>query len=242
MWVDAGEAKEAGAVVVANNLTGVALLKTDSDNKTTIDTQGVYKLSVVANDGSASAVAIGQVIFAASTGVLSKIASGVIFGIALEAITSGATAEIMVLQAKGNLTQLVNNAIGSAQMNPQYMKVATSALTAGAENAFAFAWQNPHDAAILVHRVIVDVTAEGDTSSTLDVGTAATATTNGDNFLDGVDITSAGIFDNITAAASARKMDEKDGTTDYITGQILAGNAATLAGFVYIYYTQVQSA
>ena len=140
---------------------------------------------------------------------------------------------------------VANNAITSAKASPQYLKVAVVALTGGLENAFAFAWQNPESVAVLVHRVLVDVThIAGTAGALLDIGTAANATTHSDNLIDGLDIQAAtGLFDNITDKGSSGKtrqrMDEKNGSTDYITGQILVANASALTGNVYIYYTAV---
>ncbi|HMZ31440.1 MAG TPA: hypothetical protein PLY13_02985, partial [Methanoregulaceae archaeon] len=128
---------------------------------------------------------------------------------------------------------------------PEFIQVARADLTAGLENAFAFAWQNPEATAILVHRVLVDVTAvAGTAGALLDVGTAGNATTHSDNLLDGLDIQAAtGLFDNIEDKGSngktRQRLDAKDGTTDYITGQILAAAGSSLAGKVYIYYTAV---
>lgn len=123
------------------------------------------------------------------------------------------------------------------------VKVAKVALASGDQNEYAFAWQNPESSAIIVRRVLVDVTTAAGAAATMDVGTANDATTNGDNLLDGVDINSVHVVDNIddqsTEGESKQKMDEKGGTTDHITGQILSDNAGALAGNVYIEYVVV---
>ncbi|MBI5954454.1 MAG: hypothetical protein HY865_22585 [Chloroflexi bacterium] len=124
------------------------------------------------------------------------------------------------------------------------MKVAKVALTAGNANAFAFAWQNPESSKILVTRVLIDRTTAGGTgSSVLNVGPGATATTASDTLIDGLDLNATGIADNIsnigTNGLSTAKLDENGGTTDYITGQILAANAASLVGNAYIFYITV---
>lgn len=122
-------------------------------------------------------------------------------------------------------------------------KVAKGTLTAGNANAFAFAWQNPESSAILVTKVLVDVTTKSATSgSLLDVGPGATATTHSDTLIDGLDIATAVITgDNITNKGTNGKslcrLDVAGGTTAYITGQILVQNAAALAGKYYIFYT-----
>lgn len=90
-------------VLVGAALTGVALTDTGSDGKLVIDTEGAYDLSVKGVDGSGnSAVAAGDIIYyvEADTPKLSKKATGVKYGVALEAVTSGATATIQVKLGK----------------------------------------------------------------------------------------------------------------------------------------------
>jgi len=88
-------------VVVGNGLAGVALTDYDTvDGKATIEVEGVYDLSVQAvNDTGNSAVAVGDRLYYAgsTTPWLSKKKAGKFFGIALEAVTTGATATIEVL-------------------------------------------------------------------------------------------------------------------------------------------------
>lgn len=121
------------------------------------------------------------------------------------------------------------------------IKVAKGTLTAGNANAYAFAWQNPESSKIIVQRAVVDVTTAGGTAtSVLDVGSAADGTTHSDNLIDGADLNAVATYDNIddqgTNGKSKAKLDENGGTTDYITGQILVANAASLVGKYYIEY------
>lgn len=124
-------------------------------------------------------------------------------------------------------------------------KVAKGTLTAGNANAFAFAWQNPETTAIIVTRVVIDVTTKSASAgSLLDVGPGATATTHSDTLIDGLDIATAVITaDNITNKGdngkSLCRLDVAGGTTAYITGQILAQSAAALVGKYYIFYTVI---
>uniref|UniRef100_A0A6M3L2Z8 Uncharacterized protein n=1 Tax=viral metagenome TaxID=1070528 RepID=A0A6M3L2Z8_9ZZZZ len=118
------------------------------------------------------------------------------------------------------------------------------ALTAGNANAFAFAWQNPETYKILVTRVVVEVTTPGGTvNSVLDVGTGASATTHNDNFLDGINLNAAAVYDSMNSTDKGTNgvmkpvlLDENGGTTDYLTGQILVANAAALVGKYYVFY------
>lgn len=96
--VPAGTAS--GDPVVDGQIPGVALSAIDAANKASVSVRGVYSLSVKAIDGGGnSAVAEGDVIYyvSADTPKLSKKNTGVRFGYALDAITSGSTATIRVL-------------------------------------------------------------------------------------------------------------------------------------------------
>lgn len=86
--------------VIVGQMAGVAVTDYSSvTGKATIDFGGVYNLSVKGiNDAGNSAVALGDALYyvTGDTPVISKKASGVFFGYALEAVSSGATATIMV--------------------------------------------------------------------------------------------------------------------------------------------------
>lgn len=117
-------------------------------------------------------------------------------------------------------------------------------LTAGIADAFAFTWQNPHGEEIIVHKVIIRLSVAGGTAgSLLNVGTAANATTESDNLIDGVDLNAVTIYDNHEDKGdngkTRQKVDEKGGATDWITGRITVENASDLQGKYYIYYSIV---
>lgn len=89
----------AGDPVVKGQIPGVALTDTDGDGNVTVQTRGVFDLSVKGVDGSGNAaVAIGDILYytAGDTPKLGKKTTGVRFGYALEAITSGSTDTIKV--------------------------------------------------------------------------------------------------------------------------------------------------
>lgn len=122
--------------------------------------------------------------------------------------------------------------------------IAKVALTAGNTNAYAFAWQNPEASKIVVERVLVRLaTAGGTATSVLDVGVVANATSTSDTLIDGLDLNTTGLFDNIvdkgTNGKARQLVDEKGGTNDYVTGKILVANAAAVVGDVYIVYFTV---
>ena len=135
--------------------------------------------------------------------------------------------------------QLLSSAtdIDNASQYGKYSKVAISSLLSGNVDEFAFAWQNTTGEDIIITRVLVDVTTAGGTASaTLTVGTAATATTEGDDLITGADIDTTAAYDNLDLAnegvATFKKLDDGE----FITGRIKTANAASLAGDVYIFY------
>jgi hypothetical protein len=120
------------------------------------------------------------------------------------------------------------------------LKMDSGSLTAGSANDFCFAWQNPESVQIAVLRVIIDITTAGAATSVIDVGSAANATTHSDNLLDGIDASAVATYNNIddagTNGKSVQILDEKGGTTDYVTGQILVADATSLVGTYRIFY------
>lgn len=92
-------APASGDPVVVGQIPGVALTAERTDGTTSIQLDGAFDLSVKGIDGSGnSAVAPGDILYyvAADTPKISKKATGVRFGYALEAVGSGATATIAV--------------------------------------------------------------------------------------------------------------------------------------------------
>lgn len=87
-----------GDPVLIGQIPGVALIAEGADGLTTVKTDGVATLSVKGTSGSNAAIAAGDILYyvTGNTPKLSVTTSGVRFGYALEAVTSGATATIRV--------------------------------------------------------------------------------------------------------------------------------------------------
>lgn len=127
------------------------------------------------------------------------------------------------------------------------MKVAKVALTGGLADAIAFAWQNPETSKIIVPLMVVDITVAGGTgTAVIDVDVVANATATGNTIFDGIDANATALLQNTNVSDTgtngnekAHKVDEKDGSNDYITGKILVEAASALEGYVYIFYTKV---
>lgn len=117
------------------------------------------------------------------------------------------------------------------------MKVLRITLTAKNADAFSFAYPNPFAQAMVIFNVSVYITTGGGTAgSVIDIGVGAAATTHADNIIDGLAVDTAGVFDNITNKGTNGKTSAVLGVGQYLTGQILTQNAATLAGVVFVTY------
>lgn len=95
----AGADIASGDPVVIGQLPGVAAVTAANGATCVAETTGVFSLSVAGiNAGGNSAVAVGDAIYyvAADTPKLNKKNTGVLFGYALGAVTSGQTATIPV--------------------------------------------------------------------------------------------------------------------------------------------------
>ena len=117
-------------------------------------------------------------------------------------------------------------------------KVALTAVTSTAAGG-VLSLANPEGEALIVTRLILDITTASTGAATVDAGIAANGTTSSDTLIDGLDVNAAaGTFDNTVSGGTNGKGAKKWGTTQYLT--ITA--SATLAGLVgnaYIEYIRV---
>ena len=123
----------------------------------------------------------------------------------------------------------------------QRIRRASGALGSADTGGGVVSWQNPEDVAIIVTRLVLDITTKSTAACTLDAGPGATATTVADTLIDGLDANAAaGVFDNIedqgTNGKSTARLDEAGGTTDYLTVSKKTGAAAGIVGNYHIFY------
>lgn len=89
-----------GNPVLVGQIPGVALIDEEADGQTTVDTGGVYSLSVkgMTNAAAASAVVAGDLLYFTAGAVppINKDTTGVRFGYALGAVGGGLTVAIPV--------------------------------------------------------------------------------------------------------------------------------------------------
>jgi len=128
----------------------------------------------------------------------------------------------------------------SAAGSNRAVKVAKVALGAADTGGGVLAWANPESDSILIQRIIFDVTTKSAEACTLDVGTTATgATTSSDNLMDGINVATAGVFDNITNKGDNGKSLQKLAAGKWVTASKASGAAEGLAGFAYIEYVVI---
>jgi hypothetical protein len=118
---------------------------------------------------------------------------------------------------------------------PPPAKVALAAVDSGGG---IFSWVNPYSAAILVNKVIVDVTTAASGACSIDIGeTAVNGTTQADNLIDGLDIhTSTGQYSTVDQAGANGKERIKVPSGAWMTGSKDSGTSSGLVGYVYIFH------
>jgi hypothetical protein len=118
------------------------------------------------------------------------------------------------------------------------MRQAIVALVGATIHAGVVAWQNPEGAAIIILRVLVDVTTIATAAGALSAGTTATnATTASANLIDTLDVHSAtGLFDNVTDGGTLGKARQKLASGKWVTISEASGNLTGLVGNLYIQY------
>ena len=106
-------------------------------------------------------------------------------------------------------------------------------------DAGSVGWVNPEETAILISKVVVDVTTIATAAGTLSVGYAAT-NVSANNLIDTLDCHSAtGTFDNITDKGSSGKSRQKCASGYYVTFNTASGALAGMVANAYITYTRI---
>ncbi|MEB3196812.1 MAG: hypothetical protein VKP62_06370 [Candidatus Sericytochromatia bacterium] len=133
----------------------------------------------------------------------------------------------------------LQNAAGSVTFD-RSVKVAKVALAAVDTAGGVFAWANPEAGAIIVERVVIDVTTASSAACTVDVGvTATSATTSADNLLDGQSVATAAVLDNIENQGTNGKSAGRLASGKWVTASVASGASAGLVGSAYIHYILV---
>jgi len=103
-------------------------------------------------------------------------------------------------------------------------------LTASDSAGGVFSEENTYGSDLVITRVILQVTTGASGACTLDIGTAADATTSGNNLITAVDVADAGIFDNIADKGASGTSRLKFGSGGFCNGSLDAGATAGIVG------------
>ena len=133
----------------------------------------------------------------------------------------------------------IADAAGSVTFD-RSVKIVRVALGVADTGGGVFGWVNPEVGAILVTRVVLDVTTATTGASTVDVGYTVTgATTLSDTLLDGVNLATAGVFDNVENQGTNGVSAVKVPAGKWLTASKASGACAGLAGYAYIHYNLI---
>lgn len=147
-------------------------------------------------------------------------------------------ATLVALQSDATVLGNVADA-AAGQAFSRIEKIAVVELADANTGGGVLSWENEEDTAIIITRLIVDVTTESTAACTVDFGTTAVnATTSSDNLLDGVDVAAVAMFDNLDAndVGTSGKTKQKLAAGDWVTGSMAGGDATDLVGKAYIHY------
>lgn len=126
------------------------------------------------------------------------------------------------------------NGVGRADVSKFAGFWLQGALTANDAAGGVFSVENTYGTNLAVLRVVIQVTTIASDTCTIDVGTAANATTSSDKLLDGLDVrTATGVFDNIDDQGTNGQSCLKWPSGEFVNGS-MAGGGAT-AGLVGTY-------
>ena len=139
----------------------------------------------------------------------------------------------------GNLT-LTGALVPAGSYRPvQYYKASIDSSIAGTTTAGGvFRFVNPFSStssAALVLGVYVHLgTAASSATATIDIGTATASSVSGDNLIDGIALTGAGVFNNVASSGTnGTAIGRTLASNGWITGTVATGNISNVVGNVY---------
>ena len=155
----------------------------------------------------------------------------------------GEWTEFKLNRDNGALQYTSTDTVVPARRITHIVKVPLDGATINAATGGVVAWQIPSASAILIERVIIDITTVATGACTLDIGyTATSAATSSDTLLDGIDANAAtAVFDSMNAAldSGANALAQKGAAGKWITVDEKTGDATGLVANLYIYYTNI---
>lgn len=156
-----------------------------------------------------------------------------------ESVLAAALSLASALTATAAQLNQIADAFGTVSFN-RAVKCARVALAAVDSGGGVFSWANPEAGAILVQRVMLDVTTQTSGACTVDVGmTSVSGTTSADNLIDGLSLATAGLYDNVEDQGTNGTSRQKVATGKWVTGSVASGASSGLVGYVYIFYVNL---
>ena len=130
--------------------------------------------------------------------------------------------------------------VTGARLNDQNVRVASGVLTAGAQHAKIFSWQNTVVSGdIIVWLVTTDITTVSTAAAKINVGQASTEVES-DNLIDGAALNTLGVRNSILDEGTNGKGAQHVADDEWITGFEDDSAASTdLVGKFYIFYTKI---
>jgi hypothetical protein len=102
------------------------------------------------------------------------------------------------------------------------------------------AWQNPEDVTVIVYRLVVYVPTPSTGACTVDAGTTTvSASTSGDNLIDGLSLAVAGVFDNLGSPGTNGKAVQTVAPGKWITFSRASGASAGFVGTGFVHHHRV---
>lgn len=151
-------------------------------------------------------------------------------------LTSGAAT--LLTSTTTQLNQ-ITDAFGTVNFH-RGLKCARVALAAVDSGGGILSWQNPEAGAILVERILLDVTTQSSGACTADFGmTATNGTTSADNLIDDLSLATAGLYDNFEDQGTNGTSRQKVAAGKWVTGSVASGASSGLVGFAYIFYVNL---
>lgn len=130
--------------------------------------------------------------------------------------------------------------ITADRLNDQNIRCASGDLSPGAQHAKIFSWQNTVvSGAIIVHKVLIDVTTVASAAAKINVGQASTEVES-DNLIDGAALDALGVRNSMIDAGTNGKGAQHVADDEWITGwEDNSASPSGLVGKYYIFYTKI---
>ncbi len=127
------------------------------------------------------------------------------------------------------------NGVGRADVSKYAGFWLQGSLTASDAAGGVFSVENTYGTTLVILRTVLLVTTGTSGACTIDVGIEADATTSADDLIDGLDVATAGVFDNVADEGSNGNSCGKWSSGTFVNASMKTGAAAGLVGTYAIF-------